>query len=70
MWFDGTVPRSSTAMSLSLMRTPGLEGKLVMQWVIGDGKVRSASALRARPRERGADALYCQQGAHMGVPFA
>ena len=30
---------------LELMRTPGLEGKLVMQWVIGqDGKVRSAKS--------------------------
>ena len=30
---------------LELMRTPGLEGKLVMQWVIGpDGRVRSAKA--------------------------
>jgi hypothetical protein len=30
---------------LELMRTPGLEGKLVMQWVIGpDGRVRSAKS--------------------------
>jgi pSer/pThr/pTyr-binding forkhead associated (FHA) protein len=30
---------------LELMRTPGLEGKLVMQWVIGpNGRVRSAKA--------------------------